>query len=494
MSLGNGSAPANPKLRLCAMMFLQFFIWGAWYPLVFDYVPSLGFSKLQVALVLGAFNLSALVAMFFSNQFVDRTFSAEKFLAFSHLVGGAAMIGLAFVRSGWSSRQLGMDLNLSFIAFFGLMLLHTLFYVPTISITNAIAFANLKDPAKEFGAVRLWGTIGWIAAAWPFVFLLVDWNQVPAMGQEAVLVKKPNGSTAKVIAVTEANKESLQQEMAQKKRDFEENTGETVKTDFMLWLKTALGTPLTDQAFRDATTYTFLAAGLVSLLLAAFSLVLPHTPPKPSSEPLAWLEAMKLLAHPFVLVLFVVTFLDAAIHQAYFYWAATYLKEGVKLPGNWITPVMSIGQIAEIGTMAFLGYVLKSLGWRMTMVIGILGHAGRFAVFAFFPEQVPAIAVNVLHGICYAFFFATLYIFIDEYFPKDARTSAQGLFNMLILGVGPFVSNFVSGELAGLFKKGDSFDFQAIFLVPMGTALVAALLLLLLFHPPARARPEAAPE
>ena len=80
--------------------------------------------------------------------------------------------------------------------------------------------------------------------------------------------------------------------------------------------------------------------------------------------------------------LFVVTFLDAAIHQYYFFWTGRYL-EAVGIPGNWVMPVMSIGQIAEIATMAFLGYVLKSLGWRATMIVGILGHAARFAVFAY---------------------------------------------------------------------------------------------------------------
>ena len=80
---------------------------------------------------------------------------------------------------------------------------------------------------------------------------------------------------------------------------------------------------------------------------------------------------------------------------------------------------MKIGQIAEIVTMLFLGYVLKNLGWRTTMIIGVLGHAARFAVFAYFPDKTAAILINVLHGICYAFFFATVYIFVDKYFPKD---------------------------------------------------------------------------
>ncbi len=188
----------------------------------------------------------------------------------------------------------------------------------------------------------------------------------------------------------------------------------------------------------------------------------------------------------FVRVLFVVTFLDAAVHQGYFIFTNDYLKS-IGIPGNWTMPVMSIGQIAEIGTMAMLGTVLKRLGWRATMVLGILGHAVRFAVFALVPAPVPAVLVILLHGVCYAFFFATVYVFVDEFFPKDARSSAQGLFNFLILGLGPFVANLVWPALAARFKAGDAIDFSRLFLVPSGTALWAAMLLFLFFRPPERA-------
>ena len=145
---------------------------------------------------------------------------------------------------------------------------------------------------------------------------------------------------------------------------------------------------------------------------------------------------------------------------------------------------MKIGQVAEILTMLALGWVLKNLGWRWTMVIGVLGHAARFAVFAFFPEQPPVLAVIALHGVCYAFFFATVYIFVDKTFPTDVRSSAQGLFNVLILGVGPFVANSVCGELAGRMKTADGkLDYPAVFQVSMFAALVGALLLAVFFKP-----------
>src|SRR5262249_47050634 len=138
------------------------------------------------------------------------------------------------------------------------------------------------------------------------------------------------------------------------------------------------------------------------------------------------------------------------------------------IPGNWIQPVMTISQVAEIFTMAALGLVLKRLGWRTTMVIGVLGHTARFAVFALLPEPWVVVSINVLHGICYAFFFATVYIFVDEFFPKDARASAQGLFNFLILGLGPFVGGFLWPELTGRLTTDNVVDYRTLFLVPSG--------------------------
>src|SRR6266511_691546 len=92
----------NPATRVkhFLMMGLEFFIWGAWLPLIFGYLPSLGFnSEWQQPLILNAFPIAAVVGMFFSNQFADRNFAAEKFLAFSHLIGGIAILSLVWVQA-----------------------------------------------------------------------------------------------------------------------------------------------------------------------------------------------------------------------------------------------------------------------------------------------------------------------------------------------------------------------------------------------------------
>jgi len=431
----NDSAQTSHRLKLFIMMALQFFIWGAWLPLIFGYLPSLNFTPTQQSWILNAFPIAAIVGMFFSNQFADRNFAAEKFLAFSHLVGGAAILGCAFTKTFWP--------------FFGLMLVHCLLYVPTISITNSIAFANVRDPKKDFPIIRTGGTIGWILAAWPFTFIFVDWASVAAAN--------PEGFTA--------------------------------------WLGTVLKSPLAGDSLTEATKWTFIAAGVASFCLAAFSLTLPHTPPKKvekdSEDRFAWLEAAKLLKHPFILILWLVTFADSFVHNCYFSWTGRFLGEsaangGVGIPANWIMPVMSVGQVAEILTMLILGYVLKRLGWRWTMVIGVLGHAARFAAYAYLPDHPEIIiGVQVLHGICYAFFFATVYIFVDEHFPKDARASAQGLFNLMILGIGALAAYSICPHLFdNVYTKDKLTDFQGLFMVPLMCAVIAAFVLAIFFRPP----------
>ncbi len=455
------------RTKLFLMMVLEFFIWGAWLPLIFGYLPSLGFSAehppqalqgfvnaiafgagegsmwrsivqalfSEQALILNAFPVAAIVGMFFSNQYADRHFAAQRFLSFSHIIGGLAILGCGFTKTFWP--------------FFGLMLVHCLLYVPTISITNSIAFANMRDPQKEFGIIRMGGTIGWIAAAWPFVFIFVDWAKVPAFSEVGM-------------------------------KD---------------WFGYVLNTPLTGDAAKAMTRWTFIVSGIASLVLAMLSLTLPHTPPKKAgeggAESLAWLEAVKLLKHPFVLILWIVTFADSFVHNCYFNWTGQFLGApeaagGVGIAPSWIMPIMSIGQVAEILTMAILGAVLAKLGWRTTMVIGILGHAARFAVYAFFPQSAGLIiTVQILHGICYAFFFATVYIFVDAYFPKDVRTSAQGLFNVMVLGLGALVANSICPYLIQkTFAVNGSVDFKHLFLVPCFVALAAAVVLALFFHPP----------
>ena len=401
----------SSRNRLFLMMVLQLAIWGAWQPKIFPYMGMLGFEPWQQALVGSAFGVASVLGIFFSNQFADRNFAAERFLAFSHVVGGLSLGACAFVQDFWP--------------FFSLYLVYCLLYVPTLSVTNSLAFANLENPARDFGFVRMGGTVGWIMASWPFVFIL--------------------GA----------------------------------------------------QASAEQVRMIFVVAAVISFVMAGYSLTLPHTPPRREGvDKLAWRRAFKLLATPFVAVLFAVTFIDSVIHNGYFVMADAYLTQRVGIAGNLSMVVMSLGQVAEIVTMLVLGTVLVRLGWKWTMVIGILGHGARFLIFAFFPDmQGLIIAVQLLHGICYAFFFATVYIFVDAVFPKDVRTSAQGLFNLLILGVGMVIASFLfpmlTAELTQTVTAADGstrsvVDYRSLFLIPAALSAIGVLALAFLFKPPTR--------
>jgi nucleoside transporter len=394
------------------MMVLQIAIWGAWQPKLFPYMAMLGFTPGQQGLVGMSWGIAAVVGIFFSNQFADRRFAAERFLAASHAIGSACLLGTAF--------------STTFAPFFLFYLGYSLVYVPTLSVANSLAFANLANPARQFGSVRMGGTIGWIVASWPFTLLL-----------------SADATAGEVRSI-------------------------------------------------------FIVGAIISFAMALYALTLPHTPPRHGGglDRLAWRRALAQLRTPFIGVLFLVTFIDAVVHNGYFVMADAFLTQRVGIAGNLSMVVLSLGQIAEILTMLVLGVALAKLGWRTTMIIGILGHAARFLVFALAPDSVPTIvAVQLLHGICYAFFFATVYIFVDEAFPEDIRASAQGLFNLLILGAGMVVASFLFPWLMNTFTvdtpTGPATDFSTVFLVPAGLALLGAVLLGTVFHPPS-ARPRAA--
>ncbi|HWL16601.1 MAG TPA: MFS transporter [Opitutus sp.] len=404
------SSPASYKGRLFVMMVLEIAIWGAWQIKIFPYMGMLGFSAAQQGWVGSIFGIASVIGIFFSNQFADRNFSAERFLAFSHFVGGLALIGSAFATT--------------FPAFFAIFLLYGLLYVPTLAVANSLAFAHLKDPAAEFGFVRMGGTVGWVVVSWPFIFLLGD------------------------------------------------------------------------QADAAQTRWVFIVAGLISLTLAAYSLTLPHTPPRRDAvglDRLAWLRAARLLAVPHVAVLFTVILIDAVIHNGYFVVIDGFLTQ-VGISARMTMAVSSLGQVAEIVTMVVLGLVLKRLGWKWTMILGVLGHAARYSVFAFFgtPEhQWLIVAIQVMHGICYAFFFATVYIYVDAVFPPDVRASAQGAANLLILGAGMMIASQLFPQLAAHFTvvqpDGAALvDYRQLFLVPTAMAIAGIALLAFFFHPPSR--------
>ena len=156
------SATLSPAVRakLSAMMFLQFFVWGAYFVTMGTYlVQGLHFTGTEAALAYSTMPWGAIVAPFLIGMIADRFFAAEKLLGVLHLVGAALLYWVSTVTTPG--------------AFFWVLLLYALCYNPTLALVNAIAFNQMASPEKQFPAVRLFGTIGWIVAG-----LIVSWLKV----------------------------------------------------------------------------------------------------------------------------------------------------------------------------------------------------------------------------------------------------------------------------------------------------------------------------
>jgi nucleoside transporter len=139
------------RLRLSVMMFLEYFVWGAWYVTLGTWLgQALHFSGKEIGLEAGTTALGAMIAPFFVGLMADEWFATQRLLAALHCIGGALLY--------FASTQTG------FGAMYGVLLIYSLCYMPTMALTNSLSFRQMKDPKQDFGSIRVLGTLGWIVA------------------------------------------------------------------------------------------------------------------------------------------------------------------------------------------------------------------------------------------------------------------------------------------------------------------------------------------
>ena len=155
------------RIKLFAMMFLQFFVWGAWYVTAPNYLGTIGFGAADFGWTYSVGPIAGIITPLFVGMIADRFFSAQKVLAILHLLGGAVMLVATFLMQ--QDSPVPTIINFSF---FGYMLT----YYPTLALTNTVAMRAMTNPEKEFPAIRVFGTIGWIAAGWVLSLATLETN------------------------------------------------------------------------------------------------------------------------------------------------------------------------------------------------------------------------------------------------------------------------------------------------------------------------------
>jgi nucleoside transporter len=436
--MADGSVPIPAlKTRLSAMMFLQFAIWGAWLPLLYPYLTKhLKFTEDQVGNIFAVGALGAIFAPFIAGQIADRFFSTEKFLGISHIAGAALVWQLSHLTT--------------YNEFLWFSLAYSLVYSPTLSLTNSLAFHHLTDRDRDFGKVRLWGTIGWICVG-------------IGVGQYLLYVHTPSDGTEEEIATAQ----------------------------------------LAGRAFA------FKLSAVLGALMGVFCFTLPLTPPSREKKNNATAAAIgEVRRHRALTVLFLLLVPVSCIHQFYFVHTGGFLDAFQSKTATSINKVfgigggglMTIGQMAEIGVLALMPFALKKFSRKTLLAAGLLAYALRMAIFAFGPglaaqagfSVIPLLMLGVaLHGFCFGCFIFVSFVVVDELTTKDVRASAQSLFALVIFGIGIIIGSKVAAMWAAesKFTSGEN-DYVKLFAMPMWASF-ACLMALLLFYPSHARREEA---
>jgi nucleoside transporter len=418
------------------MMFLQYFVWGAWWVTLGTYLSTARdsdgtrlFSDAFVGSAYGTASIAAMIAPFFVGMIADRFFSTERLLCVLHIAGAAILYYLATLKSPE--------------LFYGVLIAYFLTYMPTLALTNSISFHHLSDPAREFPGIRVLGTIGWIVAG-----ILVG-SLFVAREKWGLHFDRPLGLP------------------------FTFQLGDALGSEFKV----------------EPTTIPMFIAAAAQLVLGVFCLALPHTPPSKSAGQSAsdvlGLDALGLLREWSFFVFVVGSFLICIPLQFYYTWTNPFLNE---LNVANAAAKQTYGQMSEIIFMLLMPFFFARLGVKWMLLVGMLAWTARYALFAFGNAGSAMWMLYggiLLHGICYDFFFVTGQIYVDNKAPTHVRAAAQGFIAFVTLGLGLFVGSIVSGTVVNHYASPDqavAHDWRSIWLIPAAMAGVVMILFALLFH------------
>ncbi|MHC4617000.1 MAG: MFS transporter [Planctomycetota bacterium] len=224
-------------------------------------------------------------------------------------------------------------------------------------------------------------------------------------------------------------------------------------------------------------------AGLLSLVMGVFCFLLPHTPPpKEPGNPLAFVDAFKMLSDVNFLVFLVISFAVTTELQFYYVPTAPFLED-IGVQSKNVSAVMTLAQFAEIFAMAaLLPVLLPRIGFRWSLVIGVIAWPVRYVIFAIMRPVRLVICSLLFHGLGYTFFFFVGQMYVDRVAPPDIKASAQALIAVITLGFGNFIGTQITGVVMDLFKKEGRFQWRPIFVVPCVLTVACAIAFILFFR------------
>ncbi len=401
------------RFRLTLLSFLQFFIWGSWLITIGTFwFETKKWGPQDFGVIFSTMGIGALIMPAIMGIIADRYLSAQNLYGILHLLGG---VGLYFIPSATTPADM-----------FWRILITMFFYMPTISMSATVCYHILSkegyDIVKAFPKIRVWGTVGFIAALW-------------------------------TVSLTH----------------------------------------------NEASANQFFIGSAVSILLGIFSFTLPDCPPagKIRTEK-GWmnnlgLDAFKLFKDYQFSIFFIFSMLLGAALQLTNAYGDVFLHVFDKNPNyakslvvKYPAMIMSISQISETLFILAIPFFMKRFGIKQVMLISMIAWVLRFGLFAFGNpgDGLWMIVLScIIYGMAFDFFNISGSLFVEQNTSKGIRSSAQGVFTMMVNGVGAVLGSVVSGYVIEHYFQDaqGSMDWQSIWLSFAGYSLVVAIAFAILF-------------
>jgi len=388
-------------------MFLEFFIWGGWFVTLGTFLGSnLQANGAETGMAFATQSWGAIIAPFIIGLIADRFFNAEKILGILHLLGAILMYQMAQATS--------------FQVFYPYVLGYMITYMPTLALVNSVSFNQMKDPAKEFSFIRVWGTIGWIVAGLAISYF------------------------------------------------FHWDAAENIKSGLL----------------QNTFLMTALASAILGIFSFTLPRTPPTASKdsKITMSDILGLDALKLLKDKNFLVFFIASILICIPLAFYYQNANPFLTEiGMTNPTGKMTIGQASEVLFMLLLPVFFkrfGFkktlLFGMLSWALRYVLFAYGNAGALSFML--------LLGIALHGLCYDFFFVSGQIYTDSKAGEKVKSAAQGLITLATYGVGMLIGFWIAGQITDAYTlTNNTHNWQQIWLFPAGFAFVVMVIFALLF-------------